>query len=199
MENNFNLKKYLAEGRLLKEALSVNQSGKLSNNDEDDILTEDEWIEFKTEYDKNFKLNWLIRQLTILDGEEEKTKYAWNYSIPQIEAEFKATPEAASIIFDIFQILKTTITHWTSLPDEEYSQYRHEIDDILDNMTSDEAIEFMKHPEQVEKNKLLRTLTNDLYEEYATPQELLYLNPQAWDAMAYYDIDQYDWYVDDNL
>jgi hypothetical protein len=66
-------------------------------------------------------------------------------------------------------------------------------------MTSDEAIEFMKHPEQVEKNKLLRTLTNDLYEEYATPQELLYLNPQAWDAMAYYDIDQYDWYVDDNL
>ena len=199
MENNFNLKKYLAEGRLLKEALSVNQLGKLSNNDEDDILTEDEWIEFKTEYDKNFKLNWLIRQLTILDGEEEKTKYAWNYSIPQIEVEFKATPEAASIIFDIFQILKTTITHWTSLPDEEYSQYRHEIDDILDNMTSDEAIEFMKHPEQVEKNKLLRTLTNDLYEEYATPQELLYLNPQAWDTMAYYDIDQYDWYVDDNL
>jgi hypothetical protein len=195
---NFNLKKYLAEGKLLKEALSIDSFGKLSNNDEDDLLTEDEWNEFKTEYNKNYKLNWLIRQLIILDGEEEKTKYAWNYSIPQIENEFKATPEAASIIFDIFQILKTTITHWTSLPDEEYSKYRHEIDDILDNMTSDEAIEFMKHPEQIEKNKLLRALTNDLYEEFATPQELLYINPQAWEAMAYLDIDEYDEYVDFN-
>jgi hypothetical protein len=180
MNNNFNLKKFLAEGKLLKEALSVDPSGKLSNDDEEDLLTQDEWIEFKTEYDKNFKLNWLIRQLTILDGEEQRTKYAWNYSIPQIENEFKAPPEAASIIFDIFQILKTTITHWTSLPDEEYSKYRHEIDDILDSMTSDEAIEFMRHPEQREKNKLLRVLTNDLYEEFATPQELLYLNPYAY-------------------
>jgi hypothetical protein len=198
MENTFNLKKFLAEGKLLKEALSIDSFGKLSNNDEDDLLPEDEWNEFKTEYNKNFKLNWLIRQLVIKDGEEEKTKYAWDYSIPQIEEEFKATPEAASMIFDIFQILKTTITHWTSLPDEEYSQYRYEIDDILDNMTSDEAIEFMKHPEQVEKNKLLKTLTNDLYEEYATPQELLYINPQAWEAMAYLDIDEYDEYVDFN-
>jgi hypothetical protein len=196
MNNNFNLKKFLAEGKLLKEALSVDPSGKLSNDDEEDLLTQDEWIEFKTEYDKNFKLNWLIRQLTILDGEEQRTKYAWNYSIPQIENEFKAPPEAASIIFDIFQILKTTITHWTSLPDEEYSKYRHEIDDILDSMTSDEAIEFMRHPEQREKNKLLRVLTNDLYEEFATPQELLYLNPYAWESMAYFPIDQYDEYVD---
>lgn len=63
-------------------------------------------------------------------------------------------------------------------------------------MTSDEAIEFMRHPEQREKNELLRVLTNDLYEEFATPQELLYLNPYAWESMAYFPIDQYDEYVD---
>jgi hypothetical protein len=53
---NFNLKKYLSEGKLLKEALSINPFGKLSNNDEDDLLTEDEWNEFKTEYNKNFDI-----------------------------------------------------------------------------------------------------------------------------------------------
>jgi len=174
----------------------INDKGELEdfNFEDNNLLSEEEWDKYFNEYKKNFKFNWLLRQLDILDGEEEKTKYAWNYSIPEIIKEFKANPEAASIIFDIFQILKTTITHWTSLPDPEYSKYRYEIDDILDNMSSEEAIEFIKHPDQQEKNNLLRLLTDDLF-KWATPKELLDINPQAWEMMAYSD---YDDYVDFN-
>lgn len=170
----------------------INDKGELEDfNIEDDYsLSEEEWDKYFNEYKKNYKFNWLLRQLDTLDGEEEKTKYAWNYSIPEIIKEFQTTPEAASIIFDIFQILKSTITHWTSLPDPEYSKYRYEIDDIIDNMSDEEAIEFIKHPDQKGKNKLLRSLTDDLY-KWATPGELIELNPQAWEIMAWGDYDDY--------
>jgi hypothetical protein len=181
---------------LLKEAV-INSKGELEDFDLEDnnLLSKEEWDKYYNEYQKNYKFNWLLRQLDILDGEEEKTKYAWNFSIPEIIKEFKTTPEAASIIFDIFQILKTTITHWTSLPDSEYTKYRFEINNILDNMSDKEAIEFMKHPDQINKNKLLRSLVDDLF-EWATPKKLLDIDPQAWENMAY--TDDYDDYVNFN-
>jgi hypothetical protein len=176
---------------ILNEAF-INNKGELEDFDFEDnnTLSEEEWDRYYNEYKKNYKFNWLLRQLDILDGEEEKTKYAWNYSTQEIIKEFKTNPEAASIIFDIFQILKTTITHWTSLPDPEYSKYRFEIDDIIDNMSNEEAIEFMKHPDQTGKNKLLRLLTNDLF-KWATPKELINIYPQAWEVMAWGDYDDY--------
>jgi hypothetical protein len=177
---------------LITEAMYIDDKGELSD---DGLLSRDEWDEYYKEYEKNYKFNWLVRQLDILDGEEEKTKYAWNFSIPEIIQEFQTNSEVASIIFDIFQILKTTITHWTSLPDSEYTEYRFEIDDILNNMSDEEAIEFIKHPDQTRKNKLLKSLTDDLF-EWVTPKELIDLNPEAWEAMAY--TDDYDDYIEWN-
>ena len=177
---------------LIIEAMYVDDKGELSD---DGLLSREEWDKYYKEYEKNYKFNWLVRQLDILDGEEEKTKYAWNFSIPQIMKEFKTNSEATSIIFDIFQILKTTITHWTSLPDPEYTEYEFEIDNILKNMSDEEAIEFIKHPDQIKKKKLLRSLTDDLF-KWATPKELVDLNPHAWENMAY--TDDYDDYIEWN-
>jgi hypothetical protein len=177
---------------LITEAMYVDDKGELSD---DGLLSREEWDKYYKEYEKNYKFNWLVRQLDILDGEEEKTKYAWNFSIPQIMKEFQTNSEATSIIFDIFQILKTTITHWTSLPDPEYAEYEFEIDNILKNMSDEEAIEFIKHPDQIKKKKLLRSLTDDLF-KWATPKELVDLNPRAWENMAY--TDDYDDYIEWN-
>jgi hypothetical protein len=178
---------------LINETMYVDDKGELID---DGLLSREEWDKYYKEYEKNYKFNWLTRQLDILDGEEEKTKYAWNFSIAQIEEEFKTNSEAASIIFDIFQILKTTITHWTSLPDPEYAKYKFEIDDMLKNMSDEEAIEFIKHPDQRAKSKLLRSLTNDLF-KWATPKELVdNMDNHAWENMA--STDDYDDYIDWN-
>jgi hypothetical protein len=103
MNNNFNLKKFLTEGKLLKEVENKYGDEQIQN---DNILPEDEWNKYKAEYDQNESFNWLLRQLDILDGEEEKTEYAWDFSIEEIENEFGVEREAANIIHQIFTFLK---------------------------------------------------------------------------------------------
>jgi hypothetical protein len=103
MNNNFNLKKFLAEGKLLKEVETKYGDEQVQN---ESILSKDEWDKYKTEWDQNENFNWLLRQLDILDGEEEKTEYAWNYSVEEIEKEFNTEREAANIIHQIFAFLK---------------------------------------------------------------------------------------------
>ena len=66
---------------LINETMYVDDKGELID---DGLLSREEWDKYYKEYEKNYKFNWLARQLDILDGEEEKTKYAWNFSIPQI-------------------------------------------------------------------------------------------------------------------
>jgi len=89
---DFNLRKYLAENKLLKE--------------EDEKLSQEEWERHYGEWNKNNEFNTLIRHFLISDGEEENTKYAWDYSIDEIIEEFKITPEAANLVSKLFSLQK---------------------------------------------------------------------------------------------
>lgn len=77
----------------------------LNENESNDILSKEEWERYYKEYNQN-GLNWLLRQLDVLDGEEERTEYAWDYSVEEIESEFGIEKEAANIVHQIFAILK---------------------------------------------------------------------------------------------
>ena len=88
----FDLRKYLEENKLLKE--------------EDEKLSQEEWERYYGEWNKNNEFNTLIRHFLISDGEEENTKYAWDYSIDEIIEEFKITPEAANLVSKLFSLQK---------------------------------------------------------------------------------------------
>jgi hypothetical protein len=152
MNNNFNLKKFLAEGKLLKEVETKYGDEQVQS---EGVLSKDEWNKYKAEYDQNENFNWLLRQLDILDGEEERTEYAWDFSIEEIEKEFNTEREAADVIHQIFAILK-----------EPYNQTDY---------------------------KIQTKLTNKLF-QWATPKELIDINPGAWESMAW--AGDYEDYVD---
>jgi len=77
----------------------------INENESNDILSKEEWERYYEEYNQN-GLNWLLRQLDVLDGEEERTEYAWDYPVEKIESEFGIERKAAEIVHQIFAILK---------------------------------------------------------------------------------------------
>jgi len=138
---NFDLRKYLEENKLLKE--------------EDEKLSQEEWERYYGEWNKNNEFNTLIRHFLISDGEEENTKYAWDYSIDEIIEEFKITPEAANLVSKLFSL--------------------------------------QKQQNSPENNQLQDDLMVQLY-KFTTPENLININQQAWENMAW--VDSYEEYVE---
>jgi len=137
----FDLRKYLEENKLLKE--------------EDEKLSQEEWERYYGEWNKNNEFNTLIRHFLISDGEEENTKYAWDYSIDEIIEEFKITPEAANLVSKLFSL--------------------------------------QKQQNSPENNQLQDDLMVQLY-KFITPENLININQQAWENMAW--VDSYEEYVE---
>ena len=88
---NFDLRKYLAENKLLKE---------------EEMLSQEEWDRNYNEWKNNEKFNTLVRHFLVSDGEEENTKYAWDYSVDEIAKEFQTSSDVAKLVSKLFDLQK---------------------------------------------------------------------------------------------
>jgi len=88
---NFDLRKYLAENKLLKE---------------EEKLSQEEWDRNYNEWKNNEKFNTLVRHFLVSDGEEENTKYAWDYSVDEIAKEFQISSDVAKLVNKLFDLQK---------------------------------------------------------------------------------------------
>ena len=88
---NFDLRKYLAENKLLKE---------------EEMLSQEEWDRNYNEWKNNEKFNTLVRHFLVSDGEEENTKYAWDYSVDEIAKEFQTSSDVAKLVSKFFDLQK---------------------------------------------------------------------------------------------
>lgn len=88
---NFDLRKYLAENKLLKE---------------EEMLSQEEWDRNYNEWKNNEKFNTLVRHFLVSDGEEENTKYAWDYSVDEIAKEFQISSDVAKLVSELFDLQK---------------------------------------------------------------------------------------------
>jgi hypothetical protein len=163
---------------------SINDKGELEDFDfsDDNILSKEEWDKYYKEYEKN-GLNWLLRQFLTLDGEEEKTKDMWDYDISDIMIQFKIKEKPASIIYDIFQIFKSGFKSSFFFPKG-----------VSDEKAEDYQDYFESESYAIKKAKVQK-LAKEL-SQYATPKELFNTNYDAWEMMAWLDIDEYDKYVE---
>jgi predicted DNA-binding protein YlxM (UPF0122 family) len=88
---NFDLRKYLAENKLLKE---------------EEMLSQEEWDRHYNEWKNNEEFNTLVRHFLVSDGEEENTKYAWDYSVDEIAKEFQISSDVAKLVNKLFDLQK---------------------------------------------------------------------------------------------
>ncbi len=88
---NFDLRKYLAENKLLKE---------------EEMLSQEEWDRNYNEWKNNEKFNTLVRHFLVSDGEEENTKYAWDHSVDEIAKEFQISSDVAKLVSELFDLQK---------------------------------------------------------------------------------------------
>tara|TARA_B100001778_G_C18044171_1_gene386759 strand:- start:11 stop:439 length:429 start_codon:yes stop_codon:yes gene_type:complete len=88
---NFDLRKYLAENKLLKE---------------EEKLSQEEWDRHYNEWKNNEEFNTLVRHFLVSDGEEENTKYAWDYSVDEIAKEFQISSDVAKLVNKLFDLQK---------------------------------------------------------------------------------------------
>ena len=167
---------------LLKE-ISVNDKGELEDFDfeSDDLLSKEEYDKYKKEYDST-GLNWLLRQFLALDGEEERTEEYWDLDVYDIMAKFRIQNEpAASLIHDIFQILKSGFK-------SGYFFAKGATDADIENAQST----FNSESYRIKKERIQK-LAKEL-SQYATPKELFKNDFDNWEMMAY--TDDYDEYID---
>ncbi len=167
--------------KILNEAF-VNDKGELE--DFNDLLTKEEFDKYKEEFDST-GLNWLLRQFLVLDGEEQRTKDFWDYDISDIQIEFHIpNKKAATLIYDIFQILKSGFKSGYFFPKGATDK---DMEDILSNFGSESY--------QIKKERIQK-LAKEL-SQYGTPKELLDNDSDNWDIMAW--VDDYDEYLDHTL
>jgi hypothetical protein len=167
---------------ILKETF-IDSKGDLQDFDfeNNDLLSKEEWSKYKKEYDST-GLNWLLRQFLILDGEEQRTEDFWDYDIDDIMIKFRIpNKKAASLIYDIFQILKSGFKSGYFFPKGATSK---DIEDIQSNWGSESY--------QIKKERIQK-LSKEL-EQYATPKKLFDNDFDNWEIMAY--ADDYDEYID---
>jgi hypothetical protein len=167
---------------LLKE-ISINSTGEIEdfNFDNDDLLSKEEYDRYKKEYDST-GLNWLLRQFLVLDGEEEKTEEYWDFDVYDIMAEFRIQNEtAASLIHDIFQILKSGFKSGYFFPKG-----------ATDRDVENTQLAFDSESYKIKKERIQK-LAKEL-SQYATPKELFKNDFDNWEMMAY--TDDYDEYID---
>jgi hypothetical protein len=168
--------------KTLNEAF-INDKGELEdfNSEDSDLLSKKEWNKYKKEFD-NTGLNWLLRQFLILDGEEERTEEYWDYDVSDIQIEFHIQNKtAASLIYDIFQILKSGFK-------TGYFFSKGATDKDIENIQST----FDNESYQIKKERIQK-LAKEL-SQYATPKELFSNDFDNWEIMAY--VDDYNEYID---
>lgn len=175
---NEEFKRMLKLAGIIVEAAYVNDKGELIN---DNILSKEEWDKYYKEYENN-GINWLLRQFLTLDGEEERTKEFWGYDESDIMIDFQIGEKPASIIHDIFQILASGFQSNFFFPGASDK----EIGDFIQQLSSESY--------SIKKAKIQK-LAKEL-SQYATPKELFNINYDAWEMMAWLDIDEYDKYVE---
>jgi hypothetical protein len=161
---------------IIVEAAYVNDKGELID---DNILSREEWDKYYEEYEKN-GINWLLRQFLVLDGEEERTKDFWDHDVSDIMIEFKIGEKPASIIHNIFQILKSGFQSGIFFPGAS------------DKEVEDAVQHFGSESHSIKKEKIQK-LAKEL-SKYATPKELFDINNYAWEMMAW--VDDYDQYFE---
>jgi hypothetical protein len=177
--------KQIIKERILKtlnEAF-INDKGELKDFDfkNNDLLSKEEFDKYKKEFDST-GLNWLLRQFLILDGEEQRTKDFWDYDISDIQIEFNiSNKKAATLIYDIFQILSSGFKSGYFFPDGATDK---DIEDILSNFSSESY--------QIKKERIQK-LAKEL-SQYATPKKLFDNDWDNWDIMAW--VDDYDEYIE---
>lgn len=167
---------------MLDEAF-INDKGELEdlNFEDNHILSKEEWNKYKKEYDDN-GINWLLRQFLILDGEQENTKNFWDYDISDIQIDFQiSNKKAASLIYEIFQILKSGFKSGYFFPKGATNK---DIENIQSTFGSESY--------QIKKERIQK-LAQEL-SQYATPKELFNNDFDSWESMAY--LDDYDEYLD---
>jgi hypothetical protein len=164
---------------IIIEAAYVNDKGELID---DNILSKEEWDEYYEEYEKN-GVNWILRQFLTLDMEEERVEDMWDYDLSDIMIRFKIEEKPASIIYDILQILRSGFKSGFFFPGGMSDK---EVEDLQQHFDSESYT--------IKKAKIQK-LAKEL-SKYATPKELFDTNYDAWEMMAWLDIDEYDKYVE---
>jgi hypothetical protein len=167
--DNFNPGKWLIENKLttnskiLNDAF-INDKGDLQDFDSKNshLLSKKEWDKYKKEWDST-QLN-LILFMALegeLEGMEDIEDYK-EYDIDDIMINFRIpNKKAASLIYDIFQILKSDEQYWNT--GDTY-----------------QSISKVKYNELV-----------DELEQYATPKKLFDNNLDGWYGLAVDDYDTY--------